>query len=111
MENLNSFDTIDHITISISNLEQSIQWYLSSFACEVIHREKTLAILQFKNIKMVLSLPSDQRPHIGFVKKNASEFGEIMEQSDCCKSTFIADPTGNPVELVSETLEEIQPKG
>lgn len=106
MDVINNFDTVDHITISVANLESSIQWYLSSFKCEVVYRQNTLAILKFSNLKIVLSLPSDQRPHVGYLKQNAAEFGEIMEQSDSCMSTFIADPTGNPVELISEKFEE-----
>lgn len=105
MDEINNYDTVDHVTIPVANLESSIQWYLSSFKCDVIFRQKTLAILKFKNLNIVLSLPSDQRPHVGYLKQNAAEFGEIMEQSDSCRSTFIADPTGNPVELISESFE------
>lgn len=98
---------IDHVAILVADLEQSIHWYTTSFGCELIHRGKTLAIISFRNVKLVLSLPSEQRPHIAISKDNASEFGEIMEQSDLCTSTFISDPTGNLIELVESSIEEL----
>ena len=91
---------IDHITINVHNLEQALNWYQTSFSCKLEYQTKTLAILNFKNIKIVLSLPSDQRPHVAYLKQNASEYGEITKQSDNCHSTFISDPSGNPIELV-----------
>jgi len=104
---LNQKSEIDHITILVADLEQSIHWYTTSFGCELIHRSKTLAVISFRNIKLVLSLPSEQRPHVAIRKDNASEFGEIMEQSDLCKSTFISDPTGNLIELIESSIEEL----
>lgn len=99
--NNNELTHIDHITINVQNLDSAINWYLTSFNCKLIYQYKTVALLEFANIKLVLSLPSDQRSHIGFRKTNAHEFGEICKQSDLCESTFISDPSGNPTELVS----------
>ena len=95
-----SLSHIDHTVIMVADLDTSINWYTSSFSCGLIHKSKRLAILQFENIKIVLSLPSEQRPHLGIIKVDAAAFGEISEQSDLCHSTFIADPSGNPVELI-----------
>lgn len=98
--------TIDHITINVHNLDASINWYLTSFNCKLLYQNKTLAILEFSNTKLILSLPSNQRPHLGFINKKASEFGEILKQSDLCQSTFISDPSGNPTELVLASYED-----
>jgi len=99
---------IDHTVVMVADLDQSISWYQSSFSCELIHRTKTLAVLQFANIRIVLSLPSEQRPHLGIVIENAESFGEISKQADLCHSTFIADPSGNPVELIKEIFSPSQ---
>ncbi len=107
MENLKNFSEIDHLVVLVADLEQSIHWYTTSFSCEVIYTTRTLAVLQFKNIKLVLSLPSEQRPHIAYKTETAHEFGEIFEQGDLCHSTFVADPTGNLVELVSKSIEDV----
>jgi catechol 2,3-dioxygenase-like lactoylglutathione lyase family enzyme len=103
-----SLSHIDHTVIMVADLDTSINWYLSSFSCELIHKSKRLAILQFENIKVVLSLPSEQRPHLGIVKEDAASFGEVVEQSDLCHSTFIADPSGNPVELVLQPFNKTE---
>lgn len=91
---------IDHCVIMVADLGASIKWYQSSFSCKLIYKTRTLAILQFKNMRVVLSLPSEQRPHLGIIKEDAEVFGEISEQADLCFSTFIADPSGNPVEII-----------
>lgn len=96
----NSLSEIDHVVIMVADLETSITWYQTSFCCELLYKAKTLAILQFANTKIILSLPSEQRPHLGILKEDANLFGEVSEQTDLCHSTFIADPSGNPVELV-----------
>ena len=107
MEITKNLTEIDHLVVLVADLDQSIHWYTSSFKCEVLYTTKTLAVLQFNNIKLVLSLPSEQRPHIAYKKVTAHEFGEILEQGDLCHSTFVADPAGNLVELVSKSIEEV----
>jgi len=96
----NNLTEVDHCVVMVADLDASIKWYQSSFSCELAYKTKTLAILQFKNMRVVLSLPSEQRPHLGLIKENAESFGEISEQADLCHSTFIADPSGNPVEII-----------
>ena len=101
---LNNLSKVDHLVVMVSDLEQSISWYTTSFKCELVHHGKTLAVLKFSNLNIVLSLPSEQRPHLGILKEDAENFGEVSEQSDLCASTFISDPSGNPVELVKRTF-------
>ena len=104
MQNNNiELSTIDHITINVSNLDSSIKWYQTSFNCYLLYQGRTLAILEFNNVKLILSLPNDQRTHLGVIKEDAESFGEIMKQSDLCYSTFISDPSGNPVELIKKS--------
>ena len=97
---------VDHVLVNITNLEESLKWYTSSFNCELLYKTKTLAVLKFENIKVILSLPSEQRTHLAFLKENAASFGELREQSDLCVSTFIADPSGNQIELINNSIEE-----
>lgn len=103
----NNLTKIDHTVVMVANLEESISWYLTSFKCILLHQGRTLAVLKFANMNIVLSLPSEQRPHLGILKDDAEKFGEISEQSDLCASTFISDPSGNPVELVKRTFKKI----
>lgn len=95
-------DEIDHVAVNVADIENSVRWYLTSFSCTVERQEKTFAILRFRNLKLVLILPSQQRGHVGYKKTDAASFGEITERTDGIKSTFVADPTGNIVELIPE---------
>lgn len=95
------FDNIDHIAIEVADIQGSINWYTTSFSCEVEHRDALSATLKFGNIRLALVLPSQQRRHLAFRRQDAASFGELFEQRDGVRSTFLADPTGNIVEIVA----------
>lgn len=95
-----ALSSINHVTICVANIEQAVNWYQSSFSCELTKYEPTFAVLKFANMNLVLSLPSMERPHIGYEKDDAESFGELRDMRDGSLGTYIADPTGNIVELV-----------
>lgn len=97
---MEELDRIHHIAINVSDIEAACHWYTSSFSCEILLKQPTQAILQFENIRLVLVMPSQQRTHVAYTKSNAASFGELRTQADGILSTFVADPTGNPVEIV-----------
>ena len=92
---------VHHVAINVSNLAAAIKWYQTSFNCRLIHQEPRQAILQFANVKLALLLPSQEQPHVAFVKADAANFGELFPQPGDIQSTCLADPTGNLVELVA----------
>jgi catechol 2,3-dioxygenase-like lactoylglutathione lyase family enzyme len=93
-------DSIDHFALSVADIDASINWYRTSFHCELVYQDATQAILAFENIKLVLVLPSQQQPHLALEKFDASGFGELRKHADGTESCFISDPSGNPVELI-----------
>jgi catechol 2,3-dioxygenase-like lactoylglutathione lyase family enzyme len=97
---MSALDRIDHVTITVSDIRSTVNWYETSFECEVVQFEPTIAVLRFENVKLVLTLPSQERPHIGYQKKDADSFGELQQMKDGSLGTYISDPTGNIVELV-----------
>ena len=96
-----SLDDIHHLGLVVADLEQSKNWYLTSFSCEVLSETKTEIVLQFNNIRLSLVLPSHQPSHLAFVRDDANTLGELRKQQDGTFSTFISDPTGNAVEIIS----------
>ena len=44
---------IESVSIPVSNIKRSIQWYKENFKCELISESKISASLQFENIKLV----------------------------------------------------------
>ncbi|MCB0323809.1 MAG: VOC family protein [Bdellovibrionales bacterium] len=99
-EVLEQLDAVHHVALPVHDLDQSVHWYRTSFCCQEVYRDRTQAILQFANLRLVLVLPSQQRLHLAFVKPDAAEFGRIKEQSDGVHSTMVSDPSGHIVELV-----------
>lgn len=99
--NVGSFDTIDHVAVTVKDLEQSVTWYTTSFDCSILYRDRTQAILQFSNIKLALVLPSQEPTHVAYFRSDAATLGELRSRADGSRSTFISDPTGNPVEIVA----------
>ncbi len=95
-------DAIHHIALTVTDLDQAVHWYQTSFRCEVVLRDKKQAILQFSNVKLSLVLPSFQQNHLAYVRSDANTLGELREQADGTLSTFISDSSGNLVEIVDE---------
>ena len=94
------FDRIDHVTVCVASLPAAVKWYTTSFQCSVAYEDKTQAVLQFANIRLTLVLPSQQPPHLAFCRRDAGTLGELQERPDGSRSSYIADPTGNVIEII-----------
>lgn len=97
-------DTLHHIAISTSNLKESLRWYREHFRCEVTYEDDTWAMLQFENVSLALVVPEQHPPHLGFMVPEAARFGPLKTHRDGTRSTYIADPAGNVVEMVDNVL-------
>ncbi len=95
-------DSIHHVAIMVADIQRSLQWYTTSFNCEVAFSSDTEAILKFENLSLQLLLPSQMPAHIAFSREDAATFGELRDNRDNTSSCFVSDPTGNPVEIVSK---------
>ena len=96
-------DSVRHVALSVSNLDSAIEWYQTSFSCEVISRAKTKAVLQFANLRLVLVLPSSEQAHVAFEKTDAASYGELKDRGDGAPSTYVSDACGNLVKLVAKS--------
>ncbi len=99
-QNEEKLDQIHHLAINVADLEKSIKWYQQSFNCRLIFQAKAQAILEFANVKLTLVLPSAEPLHLAFCRKDAKTLGTLRERVDGVNSTFIADPTGNVIEVI-----------
>lgn len=99
---MSSLTTIDHLALTVADIGDSLRWYQSSFSCELVYQDERTAILQFANLRLTLVLPSMEKTHVAYVRSDTDSLGELYEQVDGIHSTFVSDPTGNPVELVAE---------
>jgi catechol 2,3-dioxygenase-like lactoylglutathione lyase family enzyme len=103
---MDTLHKIDHVAINVADLDKSIHWYQSSFTCELVARDKTQAVLQFSNIRLVLVLPSLEPTHLAYEREDAQTLGELRDRPHNVRSTFVADPTGNVVEIMVPRLVE-----
>lgn len=95
-----TLDAIDHFAIRVADIQKAVEWYQTSATCRVIYQKQTSALLEFANIKLALVLPSQEQPHLAFTREDADKFGELTPQVDGSMSCFIADSTGNMIELI-----------
>jgi catechol-2,3-dioxygenase len=94
-------DSIHHVAIVVQNIAESVQWYRSTFHCDITYQDETWAMLKFANLSMALVVPHQHPGHLGFVTPRAREFGPLKKHRDGTESIYISDPSGNAVELLS----------
>ena len=99
-DELASLDAMHHIAISVSDIAESVRWYTETFKCAVAYQDATWALLQFSNLQLALVIPSQHPPHIAFVRDDAAAFGPLKAHRDGTRSTYIADASGNSVEIM-----------
>ena len=101
MAETNSLDRIDHVAVSVRDIDRAVAWYTASFRCRVTYRDATWAFLEFDNLKLALVIPEQHPAHIAFVSPDAGTFGPLETRRDGTRSTYVADPSGNSVEIMA----------
>ncbi len=94
-------DAMHHVAISVNDIAQAVEWYRQNFRCEIAYQDPTWALLTFSNMQLALVIPSQHPPHIAFSHPQAEKFGALKAHRDGTRSTYIADPSGNPVEIMA----------
>lgn len=91
---------IPQIAIEAADLDASVNWYLTSFQCELIAKSNLTATLRFSNIELLLTLPSQEPRHLVLTHPEAASYGELcLRNQDSIASTYISDPGGNILKL------------
>ena len=95
-------DRIDHVAISVKDIPAAVEWYTTTFRCEVEYQDDTWAMLRFGNIRLAFVVEAQHPPHIGFTHPYAERFGVLKPHRDGTRSTYVKDPSGNAVEILAE---------
>ena len=90
-------DSIDHIAIQVSDINQAVKSYTDKFDCEVIYIDTTWAMLKFDNINLALVIPTEHPPHIAFIDHGIKE-GVIHR--DGSEAKYEDDGFGNTIEKI-----------
>ncbi|MEZ5952362.1 MAG: VOC family protein [Planctomycetaceae bacterium] len=99
---LQAFDTVHHVAISVENIAEAVAWYREQFRCGIVYQDDTWAMLQFANLQMALVVPEQHPPHIGFAMPNAERYGSLKTHRDGTRSVYTSDPCGNVVEMMDD---------
>lgn len=102
-----TLDAVHHIAVVVNDIAEAVRWYRETFRCEVAYEDETWAMLKFANCHVALVAPGGHPPHIGFLTPaaEAERFGTLKPHRDGTRSIYIADPAGNPVELLVDERE------
>lgn len=95
-------DSMHHVAISVKDVAEAVDWYRENFRCEVAYQDPTWALLRFANMQLALVIPSQHPPHIAFEHADAARFGTLKPHRDGTRSVYVADPSGNPVEVLAK---------
>jgi catechol 2,3-dioxygenase-like lactoylglutathione lyase family enzyme len=93
------FDTLDHVAVSVHNIEESVNWYRSRFKCRVVYQDATWALLEFGNVRLAFVIPEQHPPHIAILGDPRS-YGVPTSHRDGTSSVYIQDPNGTNVEIL-----------
>lgn len=96
-----ALDSLHHVAISVRDVGEAVRWYTETFRCRVVYQDETWAMLQFGNVHLALVIPTQHPPHLGFVTPEAEKYGELKTHRDGTRSIYLADPAGNPIELLA----------
>jgi catechol 2,3-dioxygenase-like lactoylglutathione lyase family enzyme len=96
-----SLDRIEHIAISVADIDSAVSWYTSNFRCTVAYRDASWALLDFANLQLALVIPEQHPPHIALASPTAERFGKLTTHRDGTRSTYVNDPAGNSVEIMA----------
>ena len=96
-----SLDPIDHVAVSVRDIAESVAWYRKTFRCRVAYQDATWALLEFGNMRLALVIASQHPPHLALARADASSFGTLTTHRDGTRSTYVADPSGNSIEIMA----------
>jgi catechol 2,3-dioxygenase-like lactoylglutathione lyase family enzyme len=99
---------LDHVAVTASDIEKSVQWYTKQFGATVLYQDKTWAFLQVGGNKLALVTPGQHPPHVAFsvtedqlTQASTAASTPIDKHRDGTKGIYLTDPDGNAVELIS----------
>jgi len=95
-----ALDALHHLAMAVDDIKQAVDWYTTTFACEVRYQDDTWALLQFQNLQVALVIPEQHPPHVAFTRTDAEHFGALKAHRDGTRSCYIHDPAGNAVEIM-----------
>lgn len=94
---------LDHVAVTVDNIENGVQWYMSRFDLEILYQDDSWAMLKVSepDIKIALVIESQHPNHIGISCDSLPPFAkEGTFHRDGSEYHYDTDPWGNTWEWV-----------
>ena len=95
---------LDHVAISVSDVDTSVSWYVKNCKAIVLHKDETWAMLSVGSTKLALTVKSQHPPHIAFrvdsLEEIPCEKEDIGIHRDGSKYLYARDPDENVIEWI-----------
>jgi catechol 2,3-dioxygenase-like lactoylglutathione lyase family enzyme len=92
---------IDHIAIESKNINESVNWYMETFDCDLKYQDDSWALLGFENLALALVTPGQHPPHFAVVDESIGNFKVAQAHRDGVRYVYNTDPDKNVVELIN----------
>ena len=93
---------LDHIAITVKDIEKSIKWYTRKFNASVLYKDETWGMIEIAGTKIALTLKSQHPPHFAFSVDSVNDIpsNTMGVHRDSSIYSYIRDPDGNVVEVL-----------
>lgn len=88
------------MAIQVTDVDKSVDWYTTHFACKVAYHDESWALLKFENTSLALVRPEQHPPHFAVTRDDVAPYGKPVPHRDGTSSVYIQDPNGNSVEML-----------
>lgn len=95
-------DAVHHVALAVDDVQAAVDWYIARFRCRVEYQDATWAMLRFDNLRLAFISGGRHPPHLGFLRPDAEQFGELKPHRDGTRSVYVEDPAGNAVEMLKQ---------
>jgi catechol 2,3-dioxygenase-like lactoylglutathione lyase family enzyme len=93
-------DSMRYVTVPVTEIKAAIGWYCNRFEVQILHEEKSWAMLRFANVDVALVLPGEHPPLLAIERPDAEAFGKLQRHRDGTASVCVTDPAGNLIEVM-----------
>ena len=97
---MKQLDEVDHIAVPVDDIGTAVSWYRDNFTCEELYCDSSWALLQFRNVKLALVLPTQHPGHFALTGTKCSAPGEVVRHRDGTESSYMSDPWSNVIEIM-----------
>jgi len=97
---MKKLDIIDHIAIQVNNIQDSLNWYIKNFKCNILYSDDTWAFIEFSNTKLALVTHIEHPPHVAILDNYLKINNKVIRHRDGSYSRYLQDLDGNYIELI-----------